>query len=307
MANHTDPPDPARLLRGSVGQKLYELAFEATPVGMAFVTLDRRAVHCNPALCRFLGRTEDELKAIGIASLTHPDDADSHVLFHQQLMAGEIEEYRLDKRYIHKDGRPLWAHLHVKLVRNNNGEPSVLLSQVVDINDRVILAEQLQWQAAHDPLTGLGNRAELFAQIGKSLDPATRPVGLAILYLDLDGFKRINDIFGHATGDRMLIHVAATIRNILGPDDAATRIGGDEFVLIARHHSIAAHAEALAGSILTGLRQPLDWEGRTLIVAASIGIAIAPKEETSPDRLLQRADHALYAAKNAGKDRFCIG
>jgi PAS domain S-box-containing protein len=204
MTGKSEPFDISALLSGSVGQKLYELAFQTTPVGMFFVTLDRHAVHGNPALCAFLGRTAEELQLIEIGSVTHPDDRDLHVEFHREMMSGAIDRYALDKRYIHRDGRTVWAHLEVALVRDDAGLPRMLLSQVIDIGARVALADKLRWEACHDPLTGLGNRAELFTQIGRANDVSVRGSPFAVLYLDLDGFKAINDQCGHATGDHVL-------------------------------------------------------------------------------------------------------
>ena len=218
MTGKTGTFDISALLSGSIGQKLYELAFEMTPIGMSFVTLDRRGVHCNPALCTFLGHTAEELQLIDIGSVTHPEDRDLHVDPHRRMMAGEIDRYALDKRYLHKDGHSLWAHLEVALVRDDDGLPRMLLSQVIDIGAQVALAKQLRHQAGHDVLTGLGNRAELFVQLNQANESWLLGHPFAVLYLDMDGFKAINDELGHAMGDRALAYIATQLRGTLGPD-----------------------------------------------------------------------------------------
>ena len=305
MTNNGEQFDISAFLSGSVGQKLYELAFEMTPVGMSFVTFDRRGVLCNPALCTFLGRTAEELQLIDIGSVTHPDDRNLHVDLHRQLMSGDIDRYSLDKRYIHKDGHTLWAHLEVVLVSDDMGLPRMLLSQVIDIGPRVALAERLRYLAGHDPLTGLGNRAELFVEIDKAIKSRLLGLPFAILFFDMDGFKAINDELGHATGDRVLAHVAEQIRASIGAKDFAARIGGDEFIIVARHVSISEYACELAKCILESLREPVLWDGRVLTFEASIGIAVA--NGNNPDAMLSLADKALYLAKRSGKNRFVMG
>ncbi|RYZ80228.1 MAG: sensor domain-containing diguanylate cyclase [Proteobacteria bacterium] len=285
-------------------EKLYELAFQMTPVGMSFVTLDRRGLYCNPALCYLLGRSAEELSMIDIGSITHPEDRNLHVELHRQLLAGEIEQYSLDKRYVHKGGHIIWAHLEVVLVGDDISLPRMLLSQVSDIGHRVAMSDQLLFLASHDVLTGLGNRSELFAQIDRANQRDPTSVPIAILYLDMDDFKSINDMLGHAMGDRALVHVAEQIRGVLGPEDFAARIGGDEFVVVAKHQAIAAYASNLAKQILECLSVPVHWDGHRLKLSASIGIAFASHQ--SPDAILSLADDALYLAKRNGKNRSVI-
>ena len=289
---------------GELGQRLYELAFQTTPVGMSFVTLDRRAVRCNPALCAFLGRSAEELQSTDISAVTHPEDMDLHADAHQQLLAGEIDSYRLDKRYLHKDGHVLWAHLQVGVIRDEDGAPRVLLSQVIDIGERKAQTERLRWRAEHDALTGTVNRTELFARLRSALQRAQPSRPVAVMYLDIDGFKQVNDRHGHATGDRVLQQAALRMARMLRASDTTARIGGDEFVLVAEDLPDAVQAGALADRILAALRGGVDVQGQAIDLSASIGIVLA--HEGDPDSLLQRADAALYEAKRAGKDRYVI-
>jgi PAS domain S-box-containing protein len=138
---------------------LLNAAFESTPVGMAFLTLDRQILRVNDALCAILGRTEEELRALGLGSLTLSDDRMVHADLHRKLISGEIDRYQLDKRYLHSDGRTVWTTLHVGLVKDRNGRPACLISQLHDITERVEATERVRWLAMHDSLTGLGNRA----------------------------------------------------------------------------------------------------------------------------------------------------
>lgn len=289
---------------GLASNRFYERAFQLTPIGMSFVTLDRRAVHCNPALCRFLGRTVDELKAINIGSLTHPDDAHLHVEDHERLLRGEIDHYALDKRYIHKDGHVVWGHLEVAAVQDEDGARVMLLSQVMDISERVALSESLRWHATHDALTGFVNRVELFACLRRSIESLQDGHAFAVFYLDLDGFKAINDRHGHAAGDHALMEAATCISRTLRKSDTAARIGGDEFVLVVEDCRDRESAARLAQRIVLEIQKGVPLDGATVPLSASIGICLARDE--APEAILQRADAALYQAKRAGKGRYVM-
>lgn len=289
---------------GLAGNRFYERAFQLTPIGMSFVTLDRYAVHCNPALCRFLGRTADELKAINIGSLTHPDDAHLHEEQHERLMRGEIDGYALDKRYIHKDGHAVWGHLEVAVIQDEEGARVMLLSQLLDISERVALSESLRWHATHDALTGFVNRVELFACLRRAIDRLQDGHAFAVFYLDLDGFKAINDRHGHAAGDRALTHAAGRITQKLRRSDTAARIGGDEFVVIVEDCRDQESAGRLAQRIILDIQDGVDLDGIKVPLSASIGICLARDE--APEAILQRADAALYRAKRAGKGQYVL-
>lgn len=196
-----------------------------------------------------------------------------------------------------------------------------VLAMVRDITERKAFEQQIRHMAFHDALTGLWNRHALGSTLKRLLQDILRseatpyPQTAALLYLDLDNFKRINDTLGHALGDDLLKVVAARIAEVLRPTDvlaraesndveSVARIGGDEFCLILKNLATPVDAGRVAQRILEVLRQPIQLEGHELVVTPSIGIALMPEDGRDPDTLLKNADRAMYAAKEAGRNRF---
>jgi diguanylate cyclase (GGDEF)-like protein/PAS domain S-box-containing protein len=177
-------------------------------------------------------------------------------------------------------------------------------TQVADAIERKRLQTRLEQIALYDPLTGLPNRPLLHDRLGTAMARARREHGLlAVLYLDLDGLKQVNDSLGHAAGDELLKVAAQRMTGCLRSSDTVARIGGDEFVVLLERIALADHAELVAGKLRAELMQPLAMEGAGLQIRASIGIAIFPQHGATQKALLQRADEAMYRAKKAGGDR----
>ncbi len=199
------------------------------------------------------------------------------------------------------DGSRFWGQLRGRPV--SDGDPAAgTIWTIADITDQVAAREQLEWSATHDPLTGLANR-KLFAQrLARVLEGRPRSIPAEVVMIDLDHFKPINDRAGHAAGDAMLKAVAAAITSRVRASDLVVRLGGDEFALLLER---CAHETALR--IAENVRQAigaiaLDWEGQTLRVGASLGVASLAVETAGVDDWLAQADAACYAAKAAGRD-----
>lgn len=281
---------------------MYRMAFDHTPIGLAFLTPDRGLIRVNPALCAILGYTEDELKRIGIDALTHPDDRTLHIGVQQELIDGRRTSYELEKRYLHRDGRVIWTSLQVGSITDDSGQVKLLVSQIQDVTTRVETHRRTAWLATHDPLTGAANRLAMFDEL---LHVATTKLPqLAVLYIDLDGFKKVNDLHGHATGDRYLVRIVDRLTRVVRETDTVARIGGDEFAVIA--HGVGNRAKAR--SLAEGVRSAVNHLALELhdppLVSVSIGVALTPA--TSADDLLARADAALYRAKNGGRNRTVV-
>ena len=188
-------------------------------------------------------------------------------------------------------------------MRNLLGNPAVrgIVANHRDVTERRAIQELLAYDASHDALTGLVNRAAFLRALHQALDQAEQEHRrLAVLFVDLDGFKRINDTLGHEVGDALLVGVGRVIqRNILGSDQVG-RLGGDEFAVVLAHIDTPDNAMAVARRIVTELQQPLPTAGRSVHARASIGVALSGPDALDAGELLRRADTAMYRAKRQG-------
>ncbi|HEX4009809.1 MAG TPA: diguanylate cyclase [Solirubrobacteraceae bacterium] len=283
--------------RGQATQ-LFETAFANAPIGLALVSLEGRWLKVNGALCQWLGYTEAELLTQTFQEITHPDDLDADLRQVQRLIAGEIERYAMPKRYVTRDGDEVWANLSVSLVRDDQGRPVHFISQLEDISERKRLEIALQHLADHDHLTELWNRRAFESHLRRQIAQCRRGSSpAALLIVDLDGFKLINDTHGHAAGDALLVSVANTLRARLRATDCIARIGGDEFAVIlseTRPEAVERVVESLAQQIRDAC---VEVGGRDIGVSASIGVAILDRNAPDEREALDAADRAMYARK----------
>jgi diguanylate cyclase (GGDEF)-like protein/PAS domain S-box-containing protein len=248
-----------------------------------------------------LGRTQQELVGACIREFTHPDDLVESEDQAQRLNRSEIDFYRLEKRYVRPDGSTVWASLSVSLVRDIEGRPMYQIGQLEDVTDRKLLADKLAHDAAHDSMTGLLNRASFTEHVTAAL-AARGDRAVAVLFIDLDHFKVVNDSLGHALGDVLVTTVAQRLRSTLRPDNVIARFGGDEFVVLCPNIAGEDAAAAIARRLLDAVAEPVAMMTEEIFVSASIGIAVAGAEDTA-ETLLRHADAAMYRAKNDGRAR----
>jgi len=240
----------------------------------------------------------------------HSADRDRMILAETEDAERSEPKGRWEYRLIARDGRVVWVIDDEAVIsRDADGRPTMVQGILVDISDRKDLEDQLRHQALHDPLTGLPNRVLFTDRLSHALVRRARSeAGLAVMFVDLDNFKKVNDSLGHAVGDELLRLVATRLRGVLRAEDTACRLGGDEFAFLLED-ATASRAEAVAGRILAALAQRFELGGRTVELSASIGIAVrsgAVDDVTSTstaDELLRDADTAMYAAKSLGKGR----
>ena len=286
-------------------QSAFQHAFDDAPIGMALIDPDGSIRSVNREYATLLGRDRDELAGMSVLELTHPDDRATGRRLMEQLFAGEIERFACEKRYLRPDGRTVWASLHVALVRDQDGRPSYSIGQIEDITMAKTLQLRLDYEATHDELTQLLNRAGLVKTIAAALDESRlRDDRVGILFVDLDHFKRINDAYGRSRGDEAIATVAQRLSSQLRPSDTVAHVGGDEFVVLCREVDHPKAAIAVARRLLKCLADPIDVGGREVFVTASIGIALSNAENDTPETLLRNADAAMYRAKSRGRACF---
>jgi diguanylate cyclase (GGDEF)-like protein/PAS domain S-box-containing protein len=291
-------------------QKRFELAFQHAPIGVCLVGLDGRLLRVNSALCEMFGYGEEELLASTFQELTEPEDLGPDLRQLNRLLAGEIGTYQMEKRYSHKDGSQVWALLSVSLVRDEGDEPLYFISQILDVSERKRLEGELRRMAEHDPLTGLSNRRVLGAELSRQVARDRRYGSQsALLLVDLDRFKEINDEWGHAAGDRVLQAVAQALCERVRHTDLVARLGGDEFAVLLPS-TPRSGAENLAKDLVQDLRRLRVDAGDGGWIALTASIGLASTDELSPDSdeegLLAAADAAMYRAKRSGRDGLAV-
>lgn len=279
-------------------ERRFEGAFWTSPIGMAMVGLDGRLLHVNPKLCELLGYPREELLERTFVELTYPDDVDADVSNVRRLLAGETRSYRMEKRYLHKSGRVLWAQLSVALVHDDDGQPLYFVSQIEDISDRKAADDMLRALAFRDPLTSLGNRRLLMERLAQLL--ARRDVSPALVFVDVDRFQVINDSFGHSAGDRVLCEVANRLHSVCGGEELAARLSADTFVLLLQHSE--GELQELAERIRQSGTFLMAMGDREVSVTVSVGLAQAQVGDT-PEGLLKVAHATLQRAKRKGRGR----
>ncbi|HET6202911.1 MAG TPA: EAL domain-containing protein [Planctomycetota bacterium] len=296
-------PDEERALREV--HATFESAFANAPIGMALVDMKGRWLQVNDALCRITGYPRESLKATTLPAITHPDDIDLDTRFLRELLRGQIPNYQIEKRYRHAWGHYFWVLLTVSLVRDENGEPLHVISQVQDISERKELAGRLEHLVDRDFLTGLFNRRRFEQELAKEVDRISRYGGTgALLLLDLDHFKDVNDAFGHKAGDDLLKGVAGALKHRMRQTDVLARVGGDEFAVLLPQTD-AEEAQFVADAIVKTVGQHVAMLGEQSIRAtASVGIALFDGMDAI--EVFAVADLAMYEAKGAGRNRVSI-
>lgn len=285
-------------------EKLFANAFQYAAIGMALVSPEGRWLMVNKALCQLIGYGETELMSMTFQDITHPDDLEDDLSSVQRMLAGDIESYQMEKRYFHKNGEIIHVLLSVSLVRNDSGEPTFFISQIQDITERKNLEQELFKQATEDPLTGVCNRRQFFELAMREMLRGGRyREPMALLMLDIDHFKAINDTHGHAKGDEVLQGMARICTGALRGSDIFGRIGGEEFgVLLVNSDPMEA------GAIAERLRVSIESmvvlaDAERIRCSVSIGAVAFAGDELSLEHRLKQADTALYAAKKAGRNQ----
>jgi diguanylate cyclase (GGDEF)-like protein/PAS domain S-box-containing protein len=297
------PGAPTSDLQEAVSR--FETAFASAPIGMALVSIQGRWLEVNDAFCQIVGHPDDELRRTTLQALAHPEDVDRDERAFQDLLAGRVPSYQADKRYRDASGRYVWLGLTVSMVRDRRGEPLYVVTQIQDISERKDAASRLEYLVDHDLLTGLYNRQHFQREVAREAERMTRHGAQgAVLMIDLDNFKNVNDTFGHKAGDDFLRGIAGVLRQRGRHTDVLARVGGDEFAMLLSDTD-ADQACMVAESIVKVLgRQVAVLGEQTIRMTASVGVAVFDGLRVVD--VLEFADLAMYEAKEAGRNRFAV-
>jgi diguanylate cyclase (GGDEF)-like protein/PAS domain S-box-containing protein len=296
----------AALNRAEVEQR-FRLAFEDNTAPMFFTNLEDRVTAVNDAFCQMIGRTREEVLGHDSRSFTHPEDEGITEESHRRMIAGEVDQVRYTKRYLHVDGRIIVVEVSKSAARDAAGKLLYFIVIERDITEERALSARLRHSELYDSLTGLANRALFEDRLSQAHARVVRQGGLcAVLLLDLDDFKGVNDTHGHLVGDQLLVAVAHRFELASRSSDTLCRSGDDEFLCLTEGLDSLAQAEEVAARLLDVLAEPFSIAGSHIEQRASAGVVIWDATNTDYASIVQDADVALYEAKRAGKGRYVV-
>jgi diguanylate cyclase (GGDEF)-like protein/PAS domain S-box-containing protein len=290
-------------------ERRFTSLFEAASIGVLTLRLDGRVDEANCMLERVGGYASGDLNGVELMSLLDPDDASVTRLF-SDLTAGGRDRGEVEHRLRRHDGSLIWCRTVMTLVRDATGSPAHVIGMLEDISDRKRDEEALVHRALHDGLTGLPNRQLFLDRLRAAIERRDRPAHApctAVIFLDLDGFKRVNDGMGHDAGDRLLIAVAGRLNDGLRPGDTAARFGGDEFVVIAENVVSLEQAQQLAVRLGRSIEEPFLLDGRPIEITVSIGVSMTSDLDAFAEDIVRSADAAMFEAKAHGRNRVVVG
>lgn len=283
----------------------FRSAFEDAPMGIALVDAQLEIIEANHWLADMLGMKRNTLGGLGFTNVVPEDERAGLCHSLMQLLHDDNGPLHREQTLLGPDGQPRQAILHAVLQQDEASEPPYFIVQLVDITDIKRSQEQMERLAFYDPLTGLANRRLFMDRLEQSLQHSRRSgKPSALLFLDLDQFKAVNDTHGHDVGDELLKLIADRLRHAVRREDTVARLGGDEFNVLLHEVRDVDAAGQVAEHLLTVLREPAIVGGNRLEVTTSIGIAMIPSDGSDPTSLAQRADHAMYQAKQQGRNTY---
>lgn len=285
-------------------EERFRLAFDMGPIGNAIVLPDGRFMRVNARMARLVQAEQQEMLGHQWTDFAHDEDRSHLQTFLADTMTSPEGSQTCQVRLQTRDGRIVDASVTASVVHDKGGQPAYVIAQAEDVTARNQSQDELSYQANHDALTALPNRKMLLDRLGAALERAgDTPATLALLFCDLDRFKRINDSLGHAAGDLLLIEIARRMRSAIRRPDTVGRLTGDEFLVICEQLNSRDDALARAERIRAVTDQPIIIGGHTLQVTLSIGVAFASRGD-QPGAVLRQADTGMYEAKARGHGRF---
>ncbi|MGA4790815.1 diguanylate cyclase domain-containing protein [Nocardia sp. AB354] len=282
--------------------------FDKAAVGIAIADTEGILVEVNQYLADMVGVPGEELRGSSIFRYAYPDEEEANraVLF-DELVPARKGTVRLERRIVRADGSVRWVAFSVTYVQGADVQADYLLAVGEDTTERHRLRAELNWQARHDPLTGLPNRRCLLERIESLISDAREGDSVGLCFVDLDGFKEVNDRYGHRIGDRVLLAVATRMRDNLADDSRLiARLGGDEFVVLVPPPADDRGVGGVAEAMLSALDGSITVDDHRLRMSASVGAVVAGISNIRAEELLDAADRELYRAKKGGKGRWIL-
>ncbi|MES2898478.1 MAG: EAL domain-containing protein, partial [Pseudomonadota bacterium] len=288
------------------GELRFRTMFEEAPMGIALIdSVSGQCKDINPRYAEITGRSFEEIKSTQWTDIIHPDDMSGEVARMNELASGRSAGFKASKRLLRPDGSLVWIDMSIAAIDTGAGAAPLHLCMIEDVTEKK-KSEALIWQQANfDPLTQLPNRRMFHDRLAHDIAKSKRDgLHIAVLFIDLDHFKEVNDTLGHQQGDILLVDAARRIRACVRESDTVARLGGDEFTVILSDLDFVGCVEGIAQKILHALEAPFQLGAEQAFVSASIGITLYPDDAREMEDLLKHADQAMYAAKGAGRNRF---
>jgi diguanylate cyclase (GGDEF)-like protein/PAS domain S-box-containing protein len=289
-------------------EERFRSAFDYAPIGIGLVSPSGRWLKVNFALKEILGYSQEEFLASDFQSMVSPEYLGFTLVKVHETLCGKIASSQMEQRYIHKTGRNVWTSWSVSAAHDSGSDQPNLIFQIQDITDKKTVEEKLHFDATHDALTGLPNRAFFMAKLNEAIERAADDsrYKVSVLFIDLDRFKYVNDSLGHLMGDKLLMDISLRLKECLRPNDVVARLGGDEFTILVEGRQRVDEVSQIAERIQGKFEVPFDLAGSQIYSSASIGILnVGPRHKDSAD-VLRDADTAMYHAKKAGKARHAV-
>jgi diguanylate cyclase (GGDEF)-like protein/PAS domain S-box-containing protein len=291
MVDITDRKRAEEALAAS--ERQFRSVFDAASIGLLTVDLAGRVLEANAVVEEILG------------------DLGGRALFDGdawgEISAGRVDRCEIEHVLPRDDGTQLWCRTVMSLVRDADGRPDHVTAMVEDIDERKRTEAELVHRSIHDSLTSLPNRAHFLGRLAEARRQAGESgLGVGVVFVDLDGFKQVNDSFGHAVGDELLVAIARRLQAAMRESDLVARFGGDEFLVLADQLDDATDAGQLAWRLAGTLRAPFTVAGRSIAVTASFGVAYSDEADRGDEDLVRMADAAMYQAKQRGRNRVAV-
>jgi diguanylate cyclase (GGDEF)-like protein/PAS domain S-box-containing protein len=282
-------------------------AFELSPVPQALVAPDATLIYVNRAAAALVGRSAEELRGVSFAAITDERSLPSGRAALAELTSGALETMHIDIWLKRSDGTSVEVDITAAAVHDDDGELRYITAAAYDVTDRRRTERAVHHRAAHDALTELPNRAWFTERLGQALAHSARHgTMVGVYFVDLDGFKQVNDERGHDVGDQVLFALAGRLDRSVRPGDTLARYGGDEFTILCEDIPGVAEASEIAERVLRAVERPVQVSGGEVCLSASIGVALGDPGEGTAASLIRNADMAMYEAKRLGKGQYRV-